>query len=691
MIQIYLPNNTNFDMNGDMTLFPEICETEAELGGIWVLNISHPLDEEGRWKYIVEEAVISVPTFMGEKQLYRINEKDKSDTEVSAKAYPIFFDSANEVFLIDKRPTNKNGQEALDDMMAGTKYSGESNITTGNTAYFVRRNLIDVLSGMTEPTFLGTWGGEPLYDNFKVIINERAGGAHGAQVRYGMNMQGVNHKVDMKDVVTRIFPVGYNGRTLSKNYVDSPLIGNYAKVYTKEIIFEDVKLLSDISDTEETDGIIVCETQDELDAALIEKCNAQFSVGIDLPAVTIEVDMVALENTEEYKDFVDLVKVSLGDTVGCYNYKLDITTEARAKKIVWDCITDSIKTVILGDYKENVLDKFGSTVSKIENILSDDGTVIAERIQGILNGIKTQIKIQSTAAQKADVRAILFEDLDPESSLYGALAIGTQGVQIANTRTQDGRDWDWSTAMTANGIVANAIITGLLSDKTGQNYWDLDKGILTANSLYSKNATITGGTIRISSLVQNTTPIEFTDTNGRKIKIGPSAIILQDGTNDVRIMQGMIQLGKIQSDGSILVNGYLTSDGILRSAYTYTSTTSSAANVFVNSAGSFRRAASSSERYKTDITEEIKDELNPKRLYQLPVKTFKYKEGYLSEDDDKNGRNIIGFIVEDIERIYPEAVQYVKGKPEMWNANILIPAMMKLIQELNERVKGLEG
>lgn len=690
MIQIYSPSNTNFDMNGDMTLFPEICETEAELSGTWVLNISHPLDEEGRWKYIVEEAVLSVPTFMGKNQLYRINEMDKSDTEVTAKAYPVFFDSANEVFLVDKRPTNKNGQEALDDMMAGTKYSGESNITTGNTAYFVRRNLIDVLSGTTEPTFLGTWGGEPLYDNFKVIINERAGGVHGAQVRYGMNMQGINHKVDMKDVATRIFPVAYNGRMLSTNYVDSPLIGNYAKVYTKEIIFEDVKLSSDVNDTDDKEGIIICETQEELDAALIEKCNSQFSAGIDLPAVTIEVDMVALENTEEYKDFVDLVKVSLGDTVGCYNYKLDITTEARAKKIVWDCITDSVKSVVLGDYKENVLDKFGSTVSKIENILSDNGTVMAERIQGILNGIRTQIKIQSTAAQKTDVRAILFEDLDPESPLYGALAIGTQGVQIANARTQDGRDWNWSTAMTANGIVANAIITGLLSDKTGQNYWDLDKGILTANSLYSKNATITGGTIRLSSLVQNTTPIEFTDRTGRKIRIGPSGINLQDGENDVDIMQGIIQLGKKLSDDSTLVNAYITSNGSLRAVGVYNSTTTSAANVHVGSAGSFVRSASSSERYKTDITEEIKDELNPQRLYDLPVKLFKYNEGYLSKEDDKNGKDIIGFIVEDLERIYPGAVQYVDGKPEMWNANILIPAMMKLIQELNKRVKKLE-
>ena len=396
MIQIYSPENTNFEQNGDITLFPEVCDAEAELKGSWLLNITHPLDEEGRWKYIVEEAVLSVPTFMGKNQLYRIDEVDKTDTEISAKAYPIFFDSADEVFLMDTRPTNKSGQDALDEMTEGTKYSAISDITTGNTAYFVKRNLLDAINGANEPTFLGAWGGEPLYDNFKVIVNERAGGDYGAQVRYGINMEGIKQKIDMSSVVTRILPVAYNGRLFSQGFVDSPLIKKYAKVYTKEIKFEDVKLFEDLKGTGETEEITVCRTQEELDAALVKKCNEQFAAGIDLPTVTIEVDMVALENTEEYKDFTDLVKVGLGDTVGCYNSKLDITTQARAIKIVWDCITDSIKSVILGDYAENVLDAFGSSISRIESIFNKNGTVMAERVQGILDGIKTQLKIQST-------------------------------------------------------------------------------------------------------------------------------------------------------------------------------------------------------------------------------------------------------------------------------------------------------
>ena len=89
MIQIYAPNNTNFDMNGNEVLVPEICDLLAELGGAWSLEMIHPIDDEGRWKHIVKEAVIAVPTFMGKKQLFRIDVPDKQDTEIAVKAFSI--------------------------------------------------------------------------------------------------------------------------------------------------------------------------------------------------------------------------------------------------------------------------------------------------------------------------------------------------------------------------------------------------------------------------------------------------------------------------------------------------------------------------------------------------------------------------------------------------------------------------
>lgn len=487
MIQVYKPENTDYEHNGDITLFPTACDLDAEINGAWELSMSHPLDSDGRWEYLSEEAVISAPTFQSDHQLFRVGKRIKSESSIEVTAYPIFFDSADDCFLLDARPTSQNGQNALNVMTQGSKYSGESDITTGGTAYFVRRNLMDAINGEDSPTFIQTWGGEILYDNFKVIINERIGGDHGSEIRYGKNMDGLSYTVDMSGVVTRIVPVAYNGRTMSGDapWVDSENIDKYAKKYIREVTFDDVKLSADASDSED-DNIIICADQTALDSALQQKCEAMYAAGADLPAVTIKVSMIDLSKTEQYKDFEELVSVGLGDTVHCYNYKLGITTEARIIKLTWDCIKNQAGEMTLGDYEYNYFDELTSSLQAVSQIIGPGNTVIAERVSGVLNAINTQLRYQKNVAQTADVRAILFEDTNPESPTYGAMCLGTQGFQIADSRTEDGEDWNWETAFTAKGGYANTLITGLLSDKTGKSFWNLDTGEMVLNGTFGQ-------------------------------------------------------------------------------------------------------------------------------------------------------------------------------------------------------------
>lgn len=478
MIQCYKPDNTDYSHNGDITLLPTSCELSCEINGAWELTMSHPIDGDGRWRELSEEAVIAAPTFLGGKQLFRIDKCVKTDSSVEVTAYPIFFDSADDCFLMDVRPTGRNGQDALNIMTSGSKYTGISNIAAGGTAYFIRRNLMNAINGEDAPTFIQTWGGEILYDNYSVFINERIGSDNGLEIRYGKNMESVSHTVDMSEVVTRIVPVAYNGRTMSGStpWVDSGNINKYAKIYTREVKFEDVKLAEDASEEDAENEIIVCEDQDALDTALTQKCEAMFEAGADLPSVSIEVNMVDLQHTEQYKDFADLVSVGLGDDVACYNYKLGITTTARVIKLTWDCIRNRSAGMMLGDYEYNYFSELTSTLQAVGQIIGPGNTVIAERVSGVLNAINTQLRYQKNVAQKQDVRAILFEDTDPESPTYGAMCLGTQGFQIADKRTQDESDWDWTTAFTAKGGYADVLIAGLLADKAGRSYWNLDTG-----------------------------------------------------------------------------------------------------------------------------------------------------------------------------------------------------------------------
>lgn len=474
MIQIYDPGNTKYDFNGDVTLDPYSCECIMILNDAWSLELEALIDKEGKFRHIVKEAVISAPTPVSDRQLFRIYETEKTDSSITAIALPIFYDSKDDHALLDVRPTGKNGQQALDIICAGSKYSGESNITKATTAYYIRKNLMEAINGDLDQSFINRWGGEILYDNYKVIINNRVGGDYGARAEFGYNLDGIKEHVDMSNVITRIIPVAYNGYTLDGNtpWVDSPNIKKYQKVYTRTMEFSDIKLKEDSTEDDEN----ACNTLEELRRRLIEECQKQYAAGADLPEITYEVDMVSLEGTEEYKDYENLEKVGLGDAVKCKHHILEIETTARVTELTYDCINRRNQKIKLGKFSKTAFGSQFDTEHKINSIIAPDGSVMAEKVQGILNGIYTQLKLQSTVAKKVNGRAFTVEDLDPDSPLYGCMTWGTQGLQLAVRRTADGRDWDWTTAVTAHGIFAGAIIAGVLADKTGKNYWNLDTG-----------------------------------------------------------------------------------------------------------------------------------------------------------------------------------------------------------------------
>lgn len=158
----------------------------------------------------------------------------------------------------------------------------------------------------------------------------------------------------------------------------------------------------------------------------------------------------------------------------------------------------------------------------------------------------------------------------------------------------------------------------------------------------------------------------------------------------------------VQFNDSIDVNANLyVNDHPIRAKYIYDrDTVTNSPNMYITSNGWIRRTTNtSSERYKTDI-KDLEEELNPNKLYDLNIKQFRYKNEYQPNENDKRyNKNLIGFIAEDVERVYPIAVDYTEdGQVDNWNERYIIPAMLKLIQdqkkeidELKNRVSALEN
>lgn len=479
MIDIYSAGNMDFTHNGDMTLLPESCETECELNGTWEMELNHPIDEEQRWTYIQEGAVIAAPLFHSKKQLFRIYRKKKSRLRITAYARPVMYDAAKEVF-IDVLSVTGNGQQVLDAMLQGqNQYHATSDITRTAQIECSGTNFIEAVQGDAETSFLNQLGGEVFYNNYEMIVNEKIGSDNGARAEFGFNCKEIEEDIDMSDVVTRIIPVAYNGYTLEGEtpWVDSPYIGNYPIIYKKKMEFKDVKLKEDAGEDEQ--GF---ETLAELREELIRLCKEQFQQGVDKPKCNYSCDMYALEKTEEYKHVKGLEMIGMGDTVQCKHKKLGITTTARAIKITYDNIRKKNSAVELGDFRYNYLKEMSAVAQRVEKTIRKDGSLIAEQVKGTIDAMKASLLAQSTAAKKTNSAAFLIEVLDEMSELYGAMEAGTQGLRLAKEKLPDG-SWNWRTCITAAGIIADLIVAGKLSDKLGNNYFDLDEGVINAQKM----------------------------------------------------------------------------------------------------------------------------------------------------------------------------------------------------------------
>lgn len=281
-----------------------------------------------------------------------------------------------------------------------------------------------------------------------------------------------------------------------------------------------------------------------------------------------------------------------------------------------------------------------------------------------------------------------------------------QGFQVS---TDGGKTWN--AGMTADGrAVVNVLAAvGILFDWArggtltlgGPDNGDGLMSVLNALGIEvvrvdKDGAVIKNGMLDISGIGDGTFIVRARNSS-YLAGITPSGIVCcnTESKTYTEIASNMVSAGSFSGDdpvsGSSQPKAIMFPDGQIISTYAYDTTTTDSANVNVFVNGLFRRTASSSRRYKKNITDQLSEELNPDKLYDLPVRSFRYKPGYLGNGDQREDKDIIGLIVEELDEIYPIAVNHdEKGRPEMWNAQILIPAMLKLIQEQNERIIALE-
>lgn len=487
-IRVYEFNQTSFNNNGICTLFPKSAVITRDLNEYkYYLDLTHPIDETGKWKEITQDRII-----VANEQPFRIKFVQKTSREIVAYCEQIFFDLNNN-FIEDTNIKGKNGNTALNQILSNTNYvhpfSGTSNIQITNNSRLVRKNVLSAIIGDNENSFVNRWGGELDIDGFTFKINTRIGRNNGYKVEYSKNMTGINAKFDMRNVVTKIRPVGFDGIKLEELFVDSPFINSYAMPIIREYKYEDVKWKGSPNYQAPLDGEDdgAYETLAEAQAELKRRALAEFSENeVDLPTVNYNVNFVELSNTDEYANYQALSSINIGDDVVIRHKILDINIPARCTAYKYNCLTCNFDEITLGHYNKNFFTDVKNAMNDVDSVKST-----LQELPKQLNDILQQSKEYVTDFINGGFggyvyytpNAIYILD-NPDVNVAKNVAVfNMNGLGFSN----EGINGTFETAITRDGhIVADFIDTGILTadiikagileSKNGKSWLDMSTG-----------------------------------------------------------------------------------------------------------------------------------------------------------------------------------------------------------------------
>ena len=656
------------------------CEVKEERNGEYELTMEYPMDGV-HFSEIENRSIIwAKPNYADDPQAFRVYQiTSPIDGVIEVNAAHISYDlSGVPVAPFTATSCSAACAGLMSHAMISTPFSIGTTVPTIADFKTEYPTSARSLFGGMEGSLLDIYGGEWKYDNYTCTLMNARGQNRGVVIRYGKNLLDLRQEANIENVYTGVLAYWKNeilGQSVQTNIINVAGTFNYRKILVLDLSLEF--------------------TDKPTKAQLTAKAQSYMTQNnIGRPNVNITLDWVQVG---ELTDRVDLC-----DTVTVIFEKLGIETTAKCISTTWDVLADRYTELEIGDAKANM----PATIAGLQETEKVLTTSVTPSMQRAINNATALITGNSGGY-------VVMHDGDGDGYPDELLIMDTPDISTATKvwrwnqnglgYSASGYSGTFGLAMTANGeIVADFITTGSLSAdrisggtitgvayNNGSGTFQVDaSGNVTANSLSSSNATITGGSLQISSSDTSTNFIRLgtvsNSTVSTQVRVG--SIIIKNGSYNTNTYSttGITLDDNYNNKHAVLLPNSFRCDGI------YSTTTSSAANVFVTGGGYLNRSTSSSKRYKDNITEDL-GELDPEKLYDLPVVRFRFKEDYIDKDDERAGKDVIGFIAEDVDELYPIAVRHEDGKAEMWESNYIIPAMMKLIQNQKKEIDELRA
>lgn len=358
---------------------------------------------------------------------------------------------------------------------------------------------IKELLGGTRGSVLDVYGkADYEWDKWDVKLYTNRGRDTGVEIRYGKNLKDARHDTTGLNVYNAVVPYwaaeNIGTVTLPEGIVAMPGLSTTETLQTDtgedietdagEILEGDasqrvIPVPMDLSSEFETEP-----TEEQLRnraRTLLEASEAW------IPGENVTVDFVALWQTEEYKDFAPLQRVALCDKVSVYYPELGIdAVKKQVIRVAYNVLTDRYDSIELGTPKTSFAAalRAETEAAVLKRVPSKSylNEAIDHATQLITGGYGGHVIFGLDADGKPN--EILIMDTDDPATAVNVWRFNSGGLGHSHSGydgpfddvalTQDGKIN--ANMITAGTMNANIMRTGIISDKDGKNYWNLDTG-----------------------------------------------------------------------------------------------------------------------------------------------------------------------------------------------------------------------
>ena len=428
MIKIFSAADTDFTSNGEVVISNA---TKANVrkadNGDYYLDFECGLEYVD---YIVANNIIVAPTPQGD-QAFRITSFDATRKKITAKAWHIFYDSAN-YLIADSYVVDKNCNDALDHLNGATDtqspFTTLSNVQTIDSYRCVRTSLQNAISVLLE-----RWGGHLVRDNWNIKIMNSIGQDNGVTIQYKKNLKEISAKYDWSNVVTKLLPVGYDGILLDEIYIYSDT--QYSIPYTKTVSFEQ----GDINQEDYEDETAY---QDALKVDLFKQATAYVAQNC-VPSVTYTLKA----NIEKITD--------VGDYVQVYDQRLGLNLDAAVTAFNYDCILGKYTEIEFGSIGQSLSNLMSNVTSQVNTALAENNVEMTVQLNAAIEAAEEQIwsALGSSYCIYSGDQIMIVDNL-PAQDAVNCIRINSAGIAFSQT----GINGTFTSAWTIDGTLNMAAI-----------------------------------------------------------------------------------------------------------------------------------------------------------------------------------------------------------------------------------------